>query len=206
MPVIINFKVCDNAEACNAINVCPTGAFRWNKEKNSLEIDESTCINCGKCATSEESCGVGAIKFAKDEEELKKIKKEIDDDPRTISDLMVDRYGGQPLNNPFYCQEDELQPVLTTPNVCFVEFFNDDSIECLIKSIPIKEILKINNENNTYRKVEITTDKLLNKYGVKSLPALLIIKNDNLLGKIEGYYSIEQKQELMDKINEILNK
>ena len=33
MPVIINFKVCDNAEVCNAINVCPTGAFNWNKEK-----------------------------------------------------------------------------------------------------------------------------------------------------------------------------
>ena len=58
MPVIINYKICDNAEACSAINVCPVGAFKWNAEKKSLEIDNDKCINCGKCAVSEESCPV----------------------------------------------------------------------------------------------------------------------------------------------------
>ena len=77
MSVIINFKVCDNAEACNGIKVCPVGAFQWNAEKKTLEIDEDKCINCGKCATSTESCEVGAIRFAKDEEGLQKIKKKL---------------------------------------------------------------------------------------------------------------------------------
>lgn len=204
MPVVINFKVCNNAEACNAINVCPTGAFYWNKKKKSLEVDEKKCINCGLCATSEESCQVGAIRFAKTKEELDKIKKEIDEDPRTVSDLMADRYGGQPINLPFYCKEDELPEVLTTSKICLIELFNDDSIECLIKSIPVKEIMNKTVKQAVYRKVELKTDLLIKKYKIKQLPALLVIKNDKLLGKIEGYYSTEQQEEFINKINQIL--
>ena len=113
MPVIINFKVCDNSEACSALDICPTGAFSWNKEKKTLEIDDKKCINCGLCATSKDSCQVGASRFAKTNEELEKIKKEIEDDPRTIADLMADRYGGQPINMSFCCSEEELTKVLT---------------------------------------------------------------------------------------------
>ena len=204
MPVIINFKVCDNAEACNAIKVCPTGAFHWNKEKKTLEVDEKKCINCGLCATSEESCQVGAIRFAKTKEELNKIKKEIDEDPRTVSDLMADRYGGQPINLPFYCKEKELSEVLTTSKVCLIELFNDDSIECLIKSIPVKEIMIKTVQDAVYRKVELETDELLKKYKVNQLPSLLIIRNNKLLGKVEGYYSTEQQEEFISKINQIL--
>ena len=204
MPVLINFKVCDNAEACNAINVCPTGAFRWNKEKKTLEIDKEKCIDCGLCATSEKSCQVGAIRFAKTQEELKKIKKEIDDDPRTIADLMADRYGGQPINMPFYCTEEELSEVLTTSKMCLIEVFNDDSIECLIKSIPIKDIMKKTINDSVYRKVEIKTDTLIKKYNITELPSLLVFNNNKLLGKIDGYYSTEQKEEFIEKINKIL--
>lgn len=204
MPVVINFKVCDNAEACNAINVCPTGAFRWNKEKKTLEINEELCINCGLCATSEESCQVGAIKFAKTKEELEKIKKEIDEDPRTIADLMVDRYGSQPINMPFCCREDELESVLTTSKICFIEVLKEELEECLIKSIPIKEIVNNTTNNCLYRKVELESDNITKKYDIKELPALLIFKDNNLLGKVEGYYPIEQKEDFINKINDIV--
>lgn len=204
MPVLINFKVCDNAEACNAINVCPTGAFRWNKEKKTLEVDREKCIDCGLCATSEDSCQVGAIRFAKTEEEYKKIQKEIDDDPRTVSDLMADRYGGQPINMPFYCTEEELSEVLTTSKICLIEVFNDDSIECLIKSIPIKEIMKKTVNDSVYRKVEIKSDDLIKQYNITELPSLLLFKDNVLLGKIDGYYSTGQQEEFIEKINDIL--
>lgn len=204
MPVVINFKVCDNAEVCNAINVCPTGAFRWNKEKKTLEINEELCINCGLCATSEDSCQVGAIKFAKTEEDLEKIKKEIEEDPRTIADLMVDRYGSQPINMPFCCKEDELESVLTTSKICFIEVLKEDLEECLIKSIPIKEIINNTTNNCLYRKVELESDNIIKKFDIKELPALLIFKDNNLLGKVEGYYPIEQKEDFINKINDIV--
>ena len=203
MPVIINFKICDNAEACNAINVCPTGAFHWNSEKKTLEIDKDKCIECGACATSEKSCQVGAIRFARTKEALEQIKKEIAEDPRTISDLQADRYGATPINMPFSCSENELDSVLTTTKTCLIEVYNEDSIECLIKSIPVKEILK-EIDNSTYRKVEVKSEDFKKKYSIKELPSLLIFKDKNLLGKIEGYYSVEQKEDLINLIKEII--
>ena len=203
MPVIINFKICDNAEACNAINVCPTGAFHWNSEKKTLEIDKDKCIECGACATSEKSCQVGAIRFARTKEALAQIKKEIAEDPRTISDLQADRYGATPINMPFSCSENELDSVLTTTKTCLIEVYNEDSIECLIKSIPVKEILK-EIDNSTYRKVEVKSEDFKKKYSINELPSLLIFKDKNLLGKIEGYYSVEQKEDLINLIKEII--
>jgi NAD-dependent dihydropyrimidine dehydrogenase PreA subunit len=203
MPVIINFKICDNAEACNAINVCPTGAFHWNSEKKTLEIDKDKCIECGACATSEKSCQVGAIRFARTKEALEQIKKEIAEDPRTISDLQADRYGATPINMPFSCSENELDSVLTTTKTCLIEVYNEDSIECLIKSIPVKEILK-EIDNSTYRKVEVKSEDFKKKYSINELPSLLIFKDKNLLGKIEGYYSVDEKDSLIEKINKIL--
>lgn len=201
MPVLVNFKICDNSEACSGISVCPTKAFKWNEEKKTIEIDNEKCINCGLCA---KSCPVGAIKFAKDEEELKKIKKEIDDDPRTLKDLMVDRYGGQPINDNSCCSQDELPSILTTKKPCLIELFNDDSIECLVMSIPIKQIMKETKEF-VYNKLE-ADDGILKKYDIKELPSLLIFENNKLLGKIEGYYPVVQKEEFVKKINDILNK
>lgn len=207
MPVIINFKICDNAEACDAIKVCPVGAFNWNNNKKTLEIDEKKCINCGKCATAEESCKVGAIRFAKNEEELQKIKKEIEEDERTMKDLMVDRYGAQPINMPFYCKEEELEEVISTKRTVLVEVFNEDSEECLIKSIPIKEIFSdLNIEDLTYRKLEVETDGFMKKYEIKELPSILIFKSGELIGKIEGYYSNEHKEKFIKKLETIISK
>lgn len=42
------------------------------------------------------------------------------------------------------------------------------------------------------------------KYDITELPTLLIFKNKKYLGKIDGYYSTENKEEFMNKINEII--
>lgn len=200
--VIINFKICDNCAACNGIGVCPTGAFHFNEEKKTLEVDEAKCVKCGLCATSEDSCSVGAIKFASTEEEKQKILKDIEDDPRTIADLMQDRYGGQPIFMPFVTDEENLPKVLSTSRTCLVELLDEE--ECLIKSIPIKVILKEVGEELTYRKVPIESEALLEKYEIKGLPAMLVFKNSELLGKVEGYYSVEEAGTFINKIKEIV--
>ena len=191
MAVLINFKICDNAKECGGIAVCPTGALSWDEENETIKIDNDKCICCGAC---ERNCPIGAIKVAFSDEGYDKIAKEIEDDPRTVKDLFVDRYGAAPLSEFFMIGEDEIESKLTD-GIVLVELYNDDSIECLLKSIPVKEITK-----------DLPSDTLFFKAESKeeNLPALLIYKNKELLGKIEGYYTTDQKEELMNKINEIL--
>ncbi len=94
MPVLVNFKICDNAKECGGLAVCPTGALTYDEKEKTLLIDNNKCISCGKC---EKECPIGAISVAKTKEEYEKIKNEIDNDTRNIKDLFVDRYGATPF-------------------------------------------------------------------------------------------------------------
>ncbi len=200
MAVLINFKICDNAKECNGIAVCPTGALSWNEKKKTIVIDNSKCISCKKC---EKACMIGAIRVAKTKEEYKKIKKEINQDPRKVSDLFIDRYGAQPIHDAFLIPEKKFNfEVLEAAKLTVVEMFNKDSIECLLRSVSIKELFE--NTNIKYRKIEIKDNLLLKKYKVKKLPALLFFKDEKLINKIEGYYDSKNKKDLKEKINKII--
>ncbi len=200
MPVLINFKICDNSKDCSGISVCPTSAFHWNEKKKIIEIDEKKCTSCGTC---EKSCPVGAIHVAKTVEEFKKLKKEIDEDPRKVHDLFVDRYGAQPIHEAFLINEDEFNiQILEASKLAAAEFFKNETIMCLLNSIPIRDIFK--DMDIKYRKVDITTEKLLKKYNIKKLPSLLFFKEGKLIGKIEGY--VDDKDKMKKEVNKIVKK
>ena len=199
MAVLINFKICDNAKECGGIEVCPTGALSYNEENETIKIDNEKCISCGAC---ERMCPIGAIKVARTKEEYDKVKEEIDKDPRTVKDLFVDRYGATPLSEFFMINEDELDNKLSD-GICLVECYEDDSIQCLLKSIPIKDITVDMPSNTMFYKVE-SNDSLKEKYSINELPSLLIFKDKNFLGKIDGYYTVDNKEEFINKIKEII--
>jgi ferredoxin len=200
MTVLINFKICDNSKDCNGIAVCPTHAIVWDEKNKAIKIDNSKCINCGKC---EESCPVSAIRVAKDEKEYKKIKKEIDEDPRKVSDLFVDRYGAASISPAFLIPLDKFEvQILESNKLAVVELFKNSSIKCLLYSIPIKELFK--NLDVKYRKINIGNDEtLLKKYKINQVPALLFFNNGKLIGKIEGHYRIGNLGELKKKVEDI---
>ena len=199
MSVLINFKICDNAEECGGIAECPTGALSWDKKKKSIKIDNEKCISCGKCVAE---CPVNAIFVASNQATYEKIEKEIADDTRKRSDLFIDRYGATPIHTAFLISEKEFQKeVLDFKKIMVVEFFSDDSIMCLLKSIPIRDLL--GNYLIEYRKMEMV-DNLTKKYEIKELPALLFFESGKLLGKVEGYYDNKRKDKLINKINEVL--
>ncbi|HCU71184.1 MAG TPA: hypothetical protein DIC35_05550 [Candidatus Moranbacteria bacterium] len=201
MPVLINFKICDNAKECNGVAVCPTGALAWDEKKKSIKIDNGKCISCRKC---EKGCMVDAIHVAKNEKEYEKIEKEIEIDSRKTSDLFVDRYGAQPIHLAFLIGEDKFQlEVEESDKLVAAELFYDESIECLLKSVPMKELLS--DYQVKYRKVE-TGKELMEKYRIKKLPALLFFEKRKLLGKIEGYYDNKKKDILVKKIKAIIKK
>jgi NAD-dependent dihydropyrimidine dehydrogenase PreA subunit len=201
MPALINFKICDNSIDCSGISVCPTGAFYWDEKKKTIAVDNSKCISCGKC---EKSCPVDAIKVAKNEKEYKKIKKEIDSDPRKVSDLFIDRYGAQPTDPAFHISAERFEvQIIQSTKLAAVELFKNSSINCMLYSIPVKNLFK--DVDIKYRKIEDKDDALSKKYGVKKLPALLFFKNGKLIGKIEGYYDIADEQKLLIAIKKIIS-
>ena len=58
MPVLINFKICDNCADCNGIRVCPVGAFHWDEENRSIAVDKEKCMGCEACVGA---CPVSTI-------------------------------------------------------------------------------------------------------------------------------------------------
>ena len=202
MSVLVNFKICDNAKECGGVEVCPVGAFSWDDEKETIVLDNEKCISCGLC---EKECPIGAIRVAKTEEEYEKIKKEIDDDPRTTKDLFVDRYGAAPLSEFFMIEVDDVSEKIKNKGLTFIECYKDDSIQCLVKSIPVKE-LTVDLDHDTFLyKVEVD-DEIVDKYDLYTFPSLLIFKDGEYLGKVDGYYTNDNKADLIEAIYQIIEK
>ena len=200
MKALINYKICDNARECGGIEVCPTGAMYFDENKESIVVDEDKCTYCGICV---KGCPIGAIRVARNEEEYKQIQEEIENDPRTIKDLFVDRYGAVPLSTFFNIKASDLDKKITTGKVVLVEVYCDDSIECLIKSVPIKEIISDIDQEVLFFKVKVNS-KLKQKYKITTLPSLLVFNKGKFTGMVEGYYTLEQKEELRKKLKKLI--
>ena len=201
MSVLINFKICDNARECGGLAVCPTGAISYDENKKSLVIDNDKCISCGLC---EKECPIGAINVAKSQEEYNKIKEMIDNDERTIEDLFVDRYGAAPLSEFFMIDSNDIEKKIINDKTVMIELYNDESIQCLLKSIPIKELVKDFSESMLFYKAE-SNESVEQKYKLEELPALLVFEKGKFLGKVEGYYDESQKENLIGQIKKIIN-
>jgi len=196
MAVLINFKVCDNAKECGGVEVCPTGAISWNEDKNSIVLDNSKCISCGKCVNW---CPVNAIHVAKTNSEYKKLEKEIENDSRKASDLFVDRYGAQPIDPDCLLEEESLENfLLHSKKKVLIELFNKDSIKCLLRSNTISKLIP--GEDIFFKKLEVKNKNFLKEYTISKIPSLLAFSKREFLGKIEGFYSVDESEKLRKKI------
>lgn len=198
MPSIINFKICDNSNQCDALAACPTKAISWNETKKTIEIDESKCTSCGLCA---KACTAGAVSVATGVE-FEKIKKEIDQDSRRTSDLFIERYGASSMDPTALVSPAFLQSQIDKKLTLVAEIFDNDLAMCLVKSIPIKDIFK---NKILYYKINIKFGpNLIKDYKIKTLPCLLLFKNGQLTGKIEGYYGLDKKKELFSIVSSLV--
>ena len=198
MSILVNFKICDNCADCSGIRVCPVGAITWSEEDKTIKIDNAKCINCGKCVNA---CTVSAIKMAKTEEQHRLLEREIANDPRTIADLFVERYGSMKISdvNCFYI--DHLEDRINSNRPVIIEINTEDTIECLLKSVPITEIQKKFNSNATYSKFFVdSTD--MGKYNLTTTPVLRFYNQGVLIGEIVGHFTPNNKYEYLDMIKD----
>lgn len=200
MPILINYKICDNSKECNGIKVCKTGALSYDSKKEKIVIDNTKCTDCGVC---EKECPIGAIHLAKTDAEYKKMKVEIDNDSRTVRDLFVDRYGAFPMSDFFIINNNQFNKKININDIVLIELYNDSSIKCLLKSIPIKEITDNILEPLYYYRLK-PSEIIIKKYNITTLPTMLVFKNSKFLGKIEGYYSNKEIEDFTFKLNNIL--
>lgn len=202
MKALVNFKICDNAPECSGIEICPTKAMYFDEKNETITVDEEKCINCGAC---ERACPIGAIRVPKDESDYNRIQKEIEEDARTIKDLFIDRYGAAPISEFFQIEAKQLDECINKNDLVLIECYQTETIECLLKSIPIKELTENLPSQTIYYKVEINKE-YQEKYKLTQIPALLLFKNGNLLGKIEGYYTVEETENIKTKLESMLEK
>jgi len=206
MAVFVNYKICDNADECSGIEVCPTGALYWNEEEATLATDNTKCIACDACV---EACPAGAILVAHNAVEAIKIERDIADDPRTYEMLMVERFGASPVDGSLLIAVDEaMSKVAKEVPLLVIEAIDDEDAPCLINSVPISELF--GNHAYEYYKVSIhdeAYDSFAALYGVEDCPALLVFRNHELLSLVQGAVDNgdqEQRDALIRKISGLL--
>jgi len=218
MPIIFNFKICDNAAECNGIPVCPVKAITWDEKQRTLIIDNLKCTSCGACA---KACPVsGAILVAKTKEELEKIKEQVEDDFRTRTDLLKDRYGVAPTDqNLVVTMKNFNEEVLETDRIVIVDFWDEPHMKCRIFSIPLESMMpkkvvleeimknqkKLKDLKFKFRKIDAQKNpEIAKRYNVNAIPTLMIFFKSKAIGRIEGYYKIDDEVSLKKKVEDII--
>lgn len=208
MSVFINFKICDNAQECSGVAVCPTGALSWNENESTVVMDNSKCITCGKCVIE---CPAGAIRVAHNAIEERVIKNDYESDPRTIKDLMVERYGASPISKTTLISiRDAELAIKKEGSLIVIEIIDSEDTPCLINSVPIAEIFGF--EEYEYYKVtngDELYDSFAKKFDIDVCPTLLIFRNGIVLTRKDGNVengNYEERTAFIENINEALKK
>lgn len=202
MSVLVNLKICDNADVCSGVEVCPTGAIYWSEKNKTLEFNNSKCTCCGLCA---DACPAKAIAVASTEAEYKAIKQSFDDDPRTVKDLMVERYGASPVDESIMIPISEANSLIdNNTGLLAIEIVNDSDTACLIDSVPIAELF----DDLEYTHVKVmTNDELYNNFSqvhnVVDIPTFLLFSSKQIILKINGVVSNQDQQDRAEFIKKV---
>jgi len=203
MPGVINYKICDLANACGGLAVCPTKAFSWNKKLKKPEIDNKKCTSCGICVAE---CPVEAIVVTRTEEEFEEVLEKIRNDPRSEKELWRERLGCQPGRTPplavVVTPNNFEKEVLKAEGLIALDVWSEETLDCRYHSVLWDDLgfaKKI-----AFKKLDAGKNKeLAQKLKAKKLPSLLFFKNSEEVGRREGYLYHNDMCELREMMGEL---
>jgi NAD-dependent dihydropyrimidine dehydrogenase PreA subunit len=199
MPIIINHNLCDEAPECGGIEVCPTGAFYYDKKRKRVAIDHSKCNECLKC-TLPDACPVGCILYARDKKEEARIQKILNQNPRTTKWLWQERYGCQPGKTPPKAKilnKTNTNNILKQRGYKLIDIWHYDYLDCRAHSVLFKELLKgIKEGINIYKLDAKKYPKFAKILKVNKFPTLLLYNDKKEIWRFEGLMKDKQKKEL----------
>lgn len=201
MPGVINYKICDLAEACGGIAACPTGAFFWNKKTKRPEIDNNKCTSCGVCVGE---CPVEAIIVVRTKEEFKEILEKIKNDPRSEKELWRERLGCQPGRTPPLAKvvtpDNFGKEVLKAKGLVALDVWSEETLDCryhsvlwddlgVVKGMQLKKL-----DGGKYA-------AFARKVKLKVFPTLIFFKDGKEMARKEGYiYSIKNLLDILRRL------
>ena len=196
MTVIIHPGRCDQAKECGCPDVCTRGAWYRDKEDKKWLINDSKCNDCGLCIRE---CPAKAVLLAETIKDKERILGQIaNDTEHTPEKLFVERYGGMPIKNEIQISDKEFVSRILD-DLVLIEFFNDDSLECLVKAVPYKDFV------SDFKMAKVNVEehqRLAEQYNIKKLPSLLVFRKGQEIGRISGF--VDSKEKLQSRLAEII--
>jgi NAD-dependent dihydropyrimidine dehydrogenase PreA subunit len=192
MGILINHKLCDEAPACGGIEVCPVGAFFYDKKTNKVRVDENKCIKCLQC-TLPGICPANCIYYARNKVEENKFEKLFDQDGRSPDWLWRERYGvsaGKIAPFAKVLSYTNFKKVINKTSFKLIDVWHEDFMECrlfspLFSDLVGDAIVKVLIYKLNARRFPNLTQNL----NVFKFPTLLLLKNNIEVWRHEGIIS-----------------
>lgn len=206
--IIFNYKICDKAPECGGISECPVGAITYDQSTKKPVWDESKCTYCLKC-TLPNACPVGAILFAKDDNQERTILDTINSDSRSEQWLWQERYGVQPASTPplaLLLSPENYDTVMKTTDPIVVDIWHEDFIDCRLHSPLFSDLLKNIPDLQIYKLDAKKFPKLAKSLNISHFPALLLLKNGEPIFVYTGYINATDILDINSKLTKLLIK
>jgi len=199
MPVLIDYRVCDNSPGCSAIRVCPQHALSFNPAKGKVEVDDSRCSSaCNAICTR--VCPAGAVKWFKTEAEREAARKDMAESNLSKDDLLEQRYGIRPGDprelgpNLIHVDDDNFETeVLQSDVPVVVDFWAEWCAPCRILAPTFKALATEYEGRMKFGKLDTEeAQRVAMQYGIMSIPTLLFFNHGQVVDRAVGALPREQ--------------
>ena len=205
MPVLIDYRACDDSPHCGAARACSYGAITFNASRKKIEVDNSKCGDCGICVRY---CPSGAVKFARTEAELKQVEAEIAASNLSKDDVLERQYGVRPGDPRATGQnlghvgcEDFEEEVLRSPVPVAVDCWAEWCAPCRILAPTFKDMAAQYDGRMKFVKLDTEAcQDIPAQYGIRSIPTVLFFHRGKVVAREIGAVPRKQFQTTVDQV------